>query len=65
MTWVNTIHNRESERDRLAQKLTHGVNIHMSAPRRIGKTWTINRLAEDLRKKGWLIVEPRFSSWHR
>ena len=51
------MHNRESERTRLARKLAHGVNIHMPAPRRIGKTWTINRLAEDLRKDGWLIVE--------
>ncbi|MCG7622761.1 hypothetical protein MHM97_05235 [Epibacterium sp. Ofav1-8] len=41
----------------LQRKLKAGQNIHMPAPRRIGKTWTINRLAEDMRKEGWLIVE--------
>src|SRR5205085_3038670 len=29
----------------------------MPAPRRIVKTWTIGRLAEDLRKDGWVVVE--------
>ena len=51
------MHNRESERERLAQKLKNGTNIHMPAPRRIGKTSTLNRLAKDLRNEGWLIVE--------
>lgn len=51
------MHGRKSERDTLKRKLKAGQNIHMPAPRRIGKTWTINRLAEDMRKEGWLIVE--------
>ncbi|ETD88563.1 AAA family ATPase [Rhodobacter capsulatus] len=51
------MHERKSERDTLKRKLEAGKNIHMPAPRRIGKTWTINRLAEDMRKEGWLIVE--------
>jgi hypothetical protein len=29
----------------------------MPAPRRIGKTWTIGRLADDLRADGWLVIE--------
>lgn len=51
------MHSRSVERDLLKRKLEAGVNVHMPAPRRIGKTWTINRLAEDLRNQGWLVVE--------
>lgn len=51
------MHNRISERDQLKRKLTAGVSVHMPAPRRIGKTWTINRLATDLRAAGWCAVE--------
>ena len=51
------MHARRAERDTLKRKLKAGQNIHMPAPRRIGKTWTINRLAEDMRKEDWLIVE--------
>lgn len=51
------MHERKIERDTLKRKLKAGQNIHMPAPRRIGKTWTINRLAEDMRKENWLIVE--------
>lgn len=51
------MHERKGERDTLKRKLNAGQNIHMPAPRRIGKTWTINRLAEDMRNEGWLIVE--------
>ncbi|MEM9840842.1 MAG: AAA family ATPase [Pseudomonadota bacterium] len=51
------MHERKSERGTLKRKLEAGRNIHMPAPRRIGKTWTINRLAEDMRKEDWLIVE--------
>jgi uncharacterized protein len=51
------MHSRLSERKVLKRKLEARQNIHMPAPRRIGKTWTINRLAEDLREAGWLIVE--------
>jgi hypothetical protein len=51
------MHNRRQERDALRRKLEAGVSIHMLAPRRIGKTWTINRLAADLRESGWRVVE--------
>lgn len=51
------MHERFSERAVLRRKLEEGVNIHMPAPRRIGKTWTIARLAGDLRKDGWVTVE--------
>jgi len=51
------VHGREGERSALKRKLLNGVSINMPAPRRIGKTWTIGRLAEDLRKDGWVVVE--------
>lgn len=51
------MHTRSDERAALKRKLESDINVHMPAPRRIGKTWTINRLAEDLRKDGWMIVE--------
>ena len=28
----------------------------MFAPRRIGKTWLIHKLAEDLRAEGWVTI---------
>jgi hypothetical protein len=51
------MHKREIERAALKKKLEAHVNIQMPAPRRIGKTWTINRLAVDMRAEGWLVVE--------
>jgi hypothetical protein len=51
------MHNRRQERDLLKRKLAAGRSIHMPAPRRIGKTWTIGRLAADLRDGGWLVIE--------
>lgn len=51
------MHNRLDDRAHLRRKLTAGVSIHMPAPRRIGKTWTVNRLASDLRSAGWVAVE--------
>lgn len=51
------MHTRQHQRASLRKKLEACINIHMPAPRRIGKTWTINRLAEDLRKAGWVVVE--------
>lgn len=51
------MHNRLREREILTRKLEAGVNIHMPAPRRIGKTWTIAHLADDLRKSGWRAIE--------
>lgn len=51
------MHTRRAQRAILKKKLSAQVNIHMPAPRRIGKTWTINRLAEDLRGEDWLVIE--------
>jgi hypothetical protein len=51
------MHNREQERSQLQRKLEAGVSIHMPAPRRIGKTWTMRMLAGDLRVAGWVAVE--------
>lgn len=51
------MHNRHQERNLLKRKLAAGLSIHMPAPRRIGKTWTIGRLAADLRDDGWLVIE--------
>ncbi|MFV3130755.1 AAA-like domain-containing protein [Niveispirillum sp. KHB5.9] len=51
------MHHRHIERAQLKRKLEQGISIHMPAPRRIGKTWTINRLATDLRDAGWIAVE--------
>ncbi|HYD38034.1 MAG TPA: hypothetical protein VEA60_10495 [Allosphingosinicella sp.] len=51
------MHNRENERAALKRKLLNGTSVNMPAPRRIGKTWTIGRLAGDLRKDDWVVVE--------
>ena len=51
------MHHRLYEREALKRKLEAGASIHMLAPRRIGKTWTINRLASDLRGSGWQVIE--------
>lgn len=51
------MHNRRNERSALKRKLETGRSIHMLAPRRIGKTWTMSRLASDLREGGWQVVE--------
>ncbi|NKN37419.1 ATP-binding protein [Agrobacterium sp. a22-2] len=51
------MHHRKAQRDALLRKLTAGINVQMPAPRRIGKTWTINRLAGDLTAAGWIAVE--------
>lgn len=50
------MHKRLTERAQLKRKLLAGVSIHMPAPRRIGKTWTIGRLADDLRADGWIVI---------
>jgi hypothetical protein len=51
------MHNRHHERSQLKRKLEAGISIHMPAPRRIGKTWTMSRLAGDLRSDGWHVIE--------
>jgi hypothetical protein len=49
-------HHRIAERHGLARLLEAGRSIQMPAPRRIGKTWLIGKLAEDLKAKGWICV---------
>ena len=49
-------HHRIAERQELARLLEAGRSIQMPAPRRIGKTWLIGKLAEDLKAKGWICV---------
>src|ERR1700677_3415100 len=49
-------HHRIAERHELARLLETGRSIQMPAPRRIGKTWLIGKLAEDMKAKGWLCV---------
>jgi uncharacterized protein len=39
------------------RKLEAGLSIHMPAPRRIGKSWTVGHLATDLRADGWHVIE--------
>jgi hypothetical protein len=51
------MHNRQRERALLKRKLEAGLSVHMPAPRRIGKTWTMSRLARDLRGDGWHVIE--------
>ena len=53
---LRTAHHRIAERRELARLLDLGRSIQMPAPRRIGKTWLLGRLAEDLRAAGWLCV---------
>jgi len=51
------MHHRPNELRQLKRKLESGISIHMPAPRRIGKTWTIARLATDLHQAGWQAIE--------
>ena len=48
--------NRLTERADLRFHADKGRSILMLAPCGIGKTWLINRFAEDLRKAGWTAV---------
>ena len=50
------MHKRKSERAELRRILMNGASIQMFAPRRIGKTWLMRHLAEDLRKEGWTTI---------
>lgn len=47
---------RSRERAELLHHLRLGRSILMLAPRRVGKTWLINRVAEDVRVRGWTAV---------
>jgi len=48
---------RADERHALLFHLSQGRSVLMLAPRRVGKTWLIKRLAEDLKKTaGWTAI---------
>jgi hypothetical protein len=51
------MHDRSAERALLKRKLEAGRSVHMPAPRRVGKTWTVGHLATDLRADGWHVIE--------
>jgi hypothetical protein len=50
------MHNRTDERAELRRILVSGASVQMFAPRRIGKTWLMLKLADDLRKEGWTTI---------
>jgi AAA+ ATPase superfamily predicted ATPase len=47
---------RKAERAEICRILASGHSIQMLAPRRVGKTWLMRRVAEDLQTKGWMTV---------
>src|SRR4051812_45107238 len=49
-------HQRDHERANLRQRLLSGASILMLAPRRIGKTWLLRRVEEDMAAEGWLCI---------
>lgn len=49
-------HDRQKERAEIIEMLEAGQSISMLAPRRIGKTWLMTKVADDLRAEGWNAV---------
>ena len=49
-------HERREERANLRQRLLSKASILMLAPRRIGKTWLLRRIEEDMAAEGWLCI---------
>lgn len=47
---------RLTERDEIRRRLAAGRSIQMPAPRRVGKTWLMRRVEEDLAGSGWVTV---------
>ncbi|RJF87143.1 hypothetical protein D3874_08980 [Oleomonas cavernae] len=50
------MHNRREERAELIRIFEAGVSVQMLAPRRVGKTWLMREVADDLLRNGWEIV---------
>lgn len=50
-------HQRANERKELAVRFQNGASILMLAPRRIGKTWLMDRVRDDLSEKGWICIK--------
>jgi hypothetical protein len=49
-------HDRREERAKFEAKLTAGASLLMLAPRRIGKTWLLRKIRDDMAAQGWLCV---------
>lgn len=49
-------HLRLAERSELRSLLEGGSSILMLAPRRIGKTWLLKKIDEDMTEAGWLCI---------
>jgi hypothetical protein len=47
---------RKAERAELSRILRNGHSIQMLAPRRVGKTWLMHKVAGDVRTHGWTAV---------
>ncbi|MEY2927645.1 MAG: hypothetical protein RL367_2122 [Pseudomonadota bacterium] len=50
-------HHRHAERARLQTLLEAGRNIVLFAPRRIGKTWLMDRVRDTMAEKGWNCIK--------
>lgn len=53
---ASPIHHRISERADIKVRLMAGVNLLMLAPRRIGKTWLMGKIEEDMTAAGWRCI---------
>lgn len=49
-------HKRESQRKEIFELLEAGHSINMLAPRRIGKTWLMKTVKQDLVERGWNAI---------
>jgi hypothetical protein len=47
---------RKTERAEINRILSNRSSIQMLAPRRVGKTWLMHRMVEDLQAQGWATV---------
>jgi hypothetical protein len=50
-------HHRKNERIELKARIAAGANVLMLAPRRIGKTWLMDKVADDMKADGWLCIK--------
>lgn len=47
---------RDVELDEIRRLLFSGISIQMLAPRRVGKTWLMHEVENDLKSRGWLTI---------
>lgn len=50
------LHHRPTERQGIEARLGAGTSLLMLAPRRIGKTWLLGKIAEDMTAAGWRCI---------